>query len=103
MSSKKHKHNTTKSSSTELLICNSKQCVDDQDKDSLTCTKCKRSIHYRCTMLPAYQIQMFVNLKSHRFRCQNCVDVSPEILELCLLYTSPSPRDKRQSRMPSSA
>ena len=63
MSSKKHKHNTTKSSSTELLICNSKECVDDQDKDSLTCAKCKRSIHYRCTMLPAYQIQMFVNLK----------------------------------------
>ena len=27
----------------------------------------------------------------------------PEPLDLCLLYTSPSPRDKRQSRMPSSA
>ena len=25
------------------------------------------------------------------------------VLEVCLLYTSPSPRDKRQSRMPSSA
>ena len=25
------------------------------------------------------------------------------ILQICLLYTSPSPRDKRQSRMPSSA
>ena len=25
------------------------------------------------------------------------------LLDLCLLYTSPSPRDKRQSRMPSSA
>ena len=25
------------------------------------------------------------------------------IVEGCLLYTSPSPRDKRQSRMPSSA
>ena len=24
-------------------------------------------------------------------------------LDVCLLYTSPSPRDKRQSRMPSSA
>ena len=24
-------------------------------------------------------------------------------LHVCLLYTSPSPRDKRQSRMPSSA
>ena len=30
---------------------------------------------------------------------------SPEIdgIIICLLYTSPSPRDKRQSRMPSSA
>ena len=26
-----------------------------------------------------------------------------QLLFLCLLYTSPSPRDKRQSRMPSSA
>ena len=26
-----------------------------------------------------------------------------EDIETCLLYTSPSPRDKRQSRMPSSA
>ena len=25
------------------------------------------------------------------------------LLKICLLYTSPSPRDKRQSRMPSSA
>ena len=30
----------------------------------------------------------------------NCKNISPEG---CLLYTSPSPRDKRQSRMPSSA
>ena len=29
--------------------------------------------------------------------------VVESILEICLLYTSPSPRDKRQSRMPSSA
>ena len=27
----------------------------------------------------------------------------PTTYETCLLYTSPSPRDKRQSRMPSSA
>ena len=26
-----------------------------------------------------------------------------EVADICLLYTSPSPRDKRQSRMPSSA
>ena len=27
----------------------------------------------------------------------------PTVVMFCLLYTSPSPRDKRQSRMPSSA
>ena len=31
--------------------------------------------------------------------CRRCYDMSYG----CLLYTSPSPRDKRQSRMPSSA
>ena len=30
-------------------------------------------------------------------------DLTPEEFYSCLLYTSPSPRDKRQSRMPSSA
>ena len=30
-------------------------------------------------------------------------DVQDEVDGSCLLYTSPSPRDKRQSRMPSSA
>ena len=41
---------------------------------------------------------------------QGCLDELMEIrkhvleyLKTCLLYTSPSPRDKRQSRMPSSA
>ena len=31
------------------------------------------------------------------------LNVQLDKLETCLLYTSPSPRDKRQSRMPSSA
>ena len=32
-----------------------------------------------------------------------CMDADFARLQFCLLYTSPSPRDKRQSRMPSSA
>ena len=31
------------------------------------------------------------------------LDLSNDLLNLCLLYTSPSPRDQRGSRMPSSA
>ena len=30
-------------------------------------------------------------------------EIMPNNIIICLLYTSPSPRDKRQSRMPSSA
>ena len=30
-------------------------------------------------------------------------DIDEDVIRDCLLYTSPSPRDKRQSRMPSSA
>ena len=33
----------------------------------------------------------------------NYESTSGSIISTCLLYTSPSPRDKRQSRMPSSA
>ena len=33
----------------------------------------------------------------------NLVDAEPREVYICLLYTSPSPRDMRRSRMPSSA
>ena len=33
----------------------------------------------------------------------NEVDLVPNVLRGCLLYTSPSPRDRQKSRMPSSA
>ena len=36
---------------------------------------------------------------AHHTRFEHSLGVS----HICLLYTSPSPRDKRQSRMPSSA
>ena len=36
------------------------------------------------------------------YTVQTCDDEEPKFCN-CLLYTSPSPRDKRQSRMPSSA
>ena len=36
----------------------------------------------------------------NEFKRTSCIKIE---LNTCLLYTSPSPRDKRQSRMPSSA
>ena len=39
----------------------------------------------------------------HQYTVDDVAKISKALDEACLLYTSPSPRDKRQSRMPSSA
>ena len=46
----------------EIVIstCTPTNCVQDEDKYKLECVKCKRLVHYRCTLLPKYQIQMFL-------------------------------------------
>ena len=39
-----------------------------------------------------------------RFRCRSAFESDLQIdINICLLYTSPSPRDRQKSRMPSSA
>ena len=40
---------------------------------------------------------------SKSFALQAKNSLAKSLIDFCLLYTSPSPRDKRQSRMPSSA
>ena len=51
---------------------------------------------------------LLINTEIHRYKYKN-VKKDPRVTVMiwkhdnCLLYTSPSPRDKRQSRMPSSA
>ena len=50
-------------------------------------------------MLAPYATQLIYDEKSSSFFSSSIIT----IIIGCLLYTSPSPRDKRQSRMPSSA
>ena len=51
-------------------------------------------------LFPPFGIRIAVAISGDKLR-----DVRPvgDLGRACLLYTSPSPRDKRQSRMPSSA
>ena len=52
------------------------------------------------------QGQYFINVGDTQEEALSAVDLATLVaahLKVCLLYTSPSPRDKRQSRMPSSA
>ena len=50
-----------------------------------------------------HQLMLAKNRKGYENLCKLCSLGFIEGLYSCLLYTSPSPRDKRQSRMPSSA
>ena len=54
-------------------------------------------------MRSARALQEAFNLRSTVAVLGFAVRSLGQMLEDCLLYTSPSPRDKRQSRMPSSA
>ena len=46
---------------------------------------------------------LLLNIEHEYYRYVTSILVYPAAYKTCLLYTSPSPRDKRQSRMPSSA
>ena len=50
-----------------------------------------------------HQLAPIVDEPSRNFIRENLEVEYPDETRSCLLYTSPSPRDKRQSRMPSSA
>ena len=64
-----------------------------------------------CTCSPANEVELLIDSDTS-VGIETCVELSRAIEAefdrdtedfSCLLYTSPSPRDKRQSRMPSSA
>ena len=56
-------------------------------------------------MRPQWVFNYFTNKKFELANLKDKVEKGTNIAQsvICLLYTSPSPRDKRQSRMPSSA
>ena len=55
-----------------------------------------RNRRYTPVFQPFHQVEYHINTPSY-------LTIRSERVDFCLLYTSPSPRDKRQSRMPSSA
>ena len=73
----------------QSIRCSETKCYDFSNQNTLQCSTCERLVHYRCTRLPAYQIQLFIstskaNTRSGKsFCCFNCVEVSADLPALC--------------------
>jgi hypothetical protein len=49
-------------------------CGQITDKFMIHCSKCQQWTHYKCTLLPAYQLYMFVST-TRKFTCEMCSNV----------------------------
>ena len=57
-------------------VCTLTGCIDDEDQNRLKCRNCQRMVHYECTQLPLYQLQIFVNTYNNQYVCHNCVRIT---------------------------
>ena len=56
--------------------CTPKKCTSEKVEDKLQCRQCKRYVHYECTQLPLYQLQIFVTAYNDQYTCPNCVRIT---------------------------
>ena len=91
-----------------IISNDSKFFADDQSiQNFLNLNKITKTFHL--AKIDYFDAEQFLCCSKHRFFIEtyNPHDLdfldSPVINKTCLLYTSPSPRDRQKSRMPSSA
>ena len=77
----------------EQAIAGGATCIQlrEKDQDRETFLNAARELVKVCNK---HHVPLIIN---------DDLDIALDVHAACLLYTSPSPRDKRQSRMPSSA
>ena len=46
---------------------------------TLYCRKCQRAVHYKCSRIPSYQIQLCLPFKERRYQSPNCIKVLEEL------------------------
>ena len=89
--------------SAENTGCTPLACVQDDDKYKLECVECKLLVHYRCTQLPLYQIQLFLTKGYRKYICLNCVKVPTYLLdtlsELHIVETTSSSHKKTMAEL----
>ena len=69
------KPNDVESTQARVSQCKTTNCTYDNDKYQVECAKCKRLVHYGCTFLPIYQLQLFLRKGYRKFICRKCVEI----------------------------
>ena len=81
------------SEANETSLCTSSTCVQDEnDQYKVECAECKRLVHYRCTELPPYQVQLFLTKGYRKFICVNCVVLQKYLLDIIPRVVIPQQR-----------
>ena len=85
--------NDTESNQASVLQCTLTNCNCNNDKYKLECAECKRLVHYGCTSLPTYQLQLFLTKGYRKFICCKCVEI-PSYLHTTSLNQDKSEQNK---------
>ena len=80
-----HRSNEQLSAKAKVDQCSSSSCTVASDEvRKINCGSCYRPVHWGCTMLPAYQLQQFINLgDSNGYICISCTKVDELTLQAC--------------------
>ena len=64
------------------LNCSSLKCVAEEGAKQLQCCSCQRWVHYRCTQLPPYMLQAFIEKRIKKYYyCESCITVSKDLMK----------------------
>ena len=67
--------------------CTLAACIGTQETDThvIRCNSCRRLVHWKCTALPPYQLQQFINTEGTYigYICVNCVLVTESVVKVC--------------------
>ena len=63
-----------------LIQASCAMCPEKDDSNMIQCSICHHWLHFSCTKLPAYQVEIFISIQ-RKFTCENYVDQPNEDLQ----------------------
>ena len=71
---------------TAPMQCSRSICADKNNENTLECQVCHRHVHFGCTLLPKYQLTLFITTRQ-RYTCETSVTI-PEYIMNAETYTN---------------